>query len=428
MQFADNGSGLTLVRFDWFNEMRVEIPNIVNGKPVTEIGSEAFKYCYADEIVLPENLTRIADRAFEGCAYLIGVKIPESCTEIGAEAFSGCEKLASIDLPSTVRFIGKDAFAGVAKLQASSKSMIMLGDGILYAYRGSGSFAEIPEGVKIIGASVFEGNTDLKSVSIPSSVHTILDSAFAGCKELGTVDAKGDLAEIGADAFAETDWLESSKDDYVTLGGCLVAYKGKDSVAEVPDSVHSIGGRAFAGNAAITTLRLPDAVTRIGRSAFEECTSLQVVTLGEHVTEIGDRAFFGCKTLHYLRLGHALDTIGSEAFVSCPALQTVYLPDTVKTVGDKAFGYSYNAETAQYDAQTQGMTLYANAVPVLEYARAAGIAQQPLPETENTEPAPEITTVAGAADRIGSISGSAWMYAAAVGGVLLLAGIIGKRK
>ena len=425
MQFQENAAGgLTLTRYDWLNELIVEIPEEMNGKKVTEIGKEAFMYCYADEIKLPGSLVKIADNAFAGCAYLKSVTIPASCREIGEKAFAGCEQLAAIDIPSTLYKIGKDAFAETAYLSSSSQNMIMLGDGILYAYTGSESAVTVPDGVKVIGAYAFAGKTEITEISIPASVKSVQEGAFSGCTALRSVTAAGSLEEVGANAFADTAWLNAGS-DYVTLGGCLIAYRGSESVINMPDSIHSIGGGAFAGNADITTLNLTDAVTMIGSSAFEGCTSLQIAKLGEQVKRIDSRAFFGCKTLHYLRFGHALTEVGEQAFVSCPALAEVYLPDSTQTIGEKAFGYQYNPENEQFSRQAEGLTLYANAAAVNEYARNESIKHEPLPQTENTEPAPEVTTVAAAESRLGKVSGTAWLYAAVVGGVLLVAGLIG---
>ena len=39
---------------------------------------------------IPDNVTTIGDRAFEGCNNLTSVTIPNSVTSIGDEAFYGC--------------------------------------------------------------------------------------------------------------------------------------------------------------------------------------------------------------------------------------------------------------------------------------------------------------------------------------------------
>jgi hypothetical protein len=58
------------------------------------IGRSAFRDCKALlTLKLPSNLDTIDDFAFEGCTMLGKVKIPKSLTHIGTDAFMGCEKL-----------------------------------------------------------------------------------------------------------------------------------------------------------------------------------------------------------------------------------------------------------------------------------------------------------------------------------------------
>lgn len=72
----------------------VEIPSTIGGKPVCEIGHNAF----------------------EGCAFLISVTIPEGVTKIGCRAFAGCKGLTSVTLPDSVTVLEDRAFADCAGL------------------------------------------------------------------------------------------------------------------------------------------------------------------------------------------------------------------------------------------------------------------------------------------------------------------------
>ena len=73
---------------------------VVHGKSLmilpaalTAIEDDAFKASGAQEYVLPENLTAIGSRAFEGCGDLRLVNIPDSVTFIGEDAFRNCPQL-----------------------------------------------------------------------------------------------------------------------------------------------------------------------------------------------------------------------------------------------------------------------------------------------------------------------------------------------
>ena len=96
----DNGCSVEFLRDKTYTE--IKIPEKYQGKPVTSIGDEAFRWCH----------------------FLKSVVIPSSVTDIGAEAFSGCKSLMSVTISSSVTFIGADVFKGCSKL----KTITCLGD------------------------------------------------------------------------------------------------------------------------------------------------------------------------------------------------------------------------------------------------------------------------------------------------------------
>ena len=62
-------------------EGSLEIPNEIEGYPVTEIGSSAFRGCeLLEEISLPETIVSIDEYAFEDCELLKRIDVPESVT------------------------------------------------------------------------------------------------------------------------------------------------------------------------------------------------------------------------------------------------------------------------------------------------------------------------------------------------------------
>ncbi|MBQ8921167.1 MAG: leucine-rich repeat domain-containing protein [Oscillospiraceae bacterium] len=409
---------LRLTEFRWeSDELEVQIPAQIGGKDITVIGERAFLYCYADTVNLPETVTKIEARAFAGCAYLNRMSIPPQCAEIGEAAFQGCERLTAVLMSDSVKQIGWQAFDGTPFSDNLSEPLLILGDGILYAYRGSETSLTLPASVKVIGAHAFDGNGTLRSIVLPDSVTRIQSGAFSGCTALTEIQPPAVLTELAPDALTDTAWYRNAKDDYLTLGDILVKYRGSGTVAEVPDGVRVIADGAFTDNAAVTTVRLPDSVQEIRASAFANCTSLQVAELGDSITEIGSSAFSGCGTLKYLRLGHQLQRLGADCFLGCPYLEEVYLPDTLTEIQPHALGYSAN-----YDLIRNSLVIYSNTEAARLYAEAAGIQHEPLPDVENTEPPPAVTTVRGQEAGTGAPSGTAWIPAVILGGALVLIG------
>ena len=62
------------------------------------------------KVVFDSSVTKVKERAFEGCTKLKEVTLNEGLKSIGKCAFRGCESLRSIKLPSTATEVEARAF------------------------------------------------------------------------------------------------------------------------------------------------------------------------------------------------------------------------------------------------------------------------------------------------------------------------------
>ena len=127
------------------------------------------------------------------CESLTSVNIPNTVTTIGNEAFSYCSSLASISVASdNPNYIGID---GV--LFNKDKTTI-----VAYPAVKDGSEYTIPNSVTTIGEGAFAECESLASINIPNSVTTIGEGAFSGCESLASVTIGESVTTIGDGAFA----------------------------------------------------------------------------------------------------------------------------------------------------------------------------------------------------------------------------------
>ncbi len=78
---------------------------------VTSIGYRSFDGCTSlTELEIPDSVTSIGGSAFNDCTSLTSIEIPDSVTDIGEYAFNYCTSLAVIEMPVSVTNIGDDAF------------------------------------------------------------------------------------------------------------------------------------------------------------------------------------------------------------------------------------------------------------------------------------------------------------------------------
>ena len=309
------------------------IPSEYNGKPVTQIGYEAFKDCTKlTSITVPDSVFEIMSNAFEGCTGLKTVVIND-VPYINSEVFLGCTSLESVTLPNGIEKISYGMFKDCTSLEA----------------------APIPNSVTAIRGSAFEGCTSLTSVTIPDSVAEIDQSAFKGCTGLASVTIPDSITYIKSSTFDNCTGLTSiTIPDSVTSIGWS-AFEGCTGLTfiTIPDSVTSIGWYAFWGCKGLTSITIPNGVSEIEARTFENCTSLTSVTIPDSVTKIDNSAFENCTSLTSVTIPDSVTKINNSAFKNCTSLTSVTIPECVTDIGDNAFnncnselvitGYKYSA-------------------------------------------------------------------------------------
>ncbi len=92
------------------------VTEIILPDSLYSIEDKAFQDSDIDSISLPDSLYTIGANAFSGSTALVRVELPEDCETIGAGAFSGCTALKTAVIPDTVTSIGEDAFLNCPSL------------------------------------------------------------------------------------------------------------------------------------------------------------------------------------------------------------------------------------------------------------------------------------------------------------------------
>lgn len=230
------------------NDAVVNIPSEINGIPVETIGNAAFQ----------DNTT------------ITSVTIPDSVTEIGANAFAGCTNLTSVtyggDWSKLTIQSGNPAVEDAAKDAANEQlfDFEFTPDStavIVKKYNGTAADVTIPSHYKgkpvtMIDHAAFHDSA-VTSVTIPDSVTSIPDDAFAFCSQLTNISIPNSVTFIGFSAFNSCTSLKS-----ITL----------------PSSLSTIQSSAFYNCGNLETIRIPVSVTFIGNYAFAGCPSSMTVT------------------------------------------------------------------------------------------------------------------------------------------------------
>lgn len=163
---------------------------------IEEIGRLSFARSGLTSIEIPANVKTIGYGAFYACEALQEVTISEAVTTIETKAFA--------DTPWLEKWLSGDDTSG------DGSDFLVVGDGILLAYRGTESKIVIPDYVKQIGSEAFKGHEELTEVVIPDSVTRINAEAFRNCRNLKTVSGCKGVKTIIRGAFYGTQTDEES--------------------------------------------------------------------------------------------------------------------------------------------------------------------------------------------------------------------------
>ena len=358
------------------------VTDVVIPESVTVVGNQ-LSGISAKSITMHDNITEIADSAFEGCVNLESATIPSRVLRINNNTFRDCKALRSVVIGKRVTAIGDSAFYGCAALSSVEipNSVITIED---WAFRECTSLTavNIPNSVTSIGEAAFDGCTRLSDLTIGNGVATIEGSAFRNCQSLTEVIIPEGVTYIGSYAFyccynltsvtIPTTLSEvggwafdcgSITDIYISdlSAWCRIAFTNDSSTNPL-----YYGEDLYLNGKLVTELEIPEGVTSIGNYAFYDCNSLTSVTIPSSVTLIGKEAFYNCR-LETLTLNCNIPNGMNQLSYFNEALSEAYfksvvIGDSVTEIGDYAFsGFNRNNrwwDGSQYIDRSQFHTIY----------------------------------------------------------------------
>lgn len=266
--------------------------------------------------------------------------------------------------------------------------------------------------ITMIEVDCFNGNTDLKSVTIPSTITVIDDYAFYKCESLETIVIPDSVEKIGFQAFydcislteisipAKVEEIEGwafegcnaleavhvakSNQNYMDDDGVLFdknqtelfLYPSArtDTCYTLPDTCTILESYAFIGNSylkevdisnaqevgadlfyyctALESVTLPDNLEVLNGSVFGNCIALKEISLPAALTTIGSGCFYNCMALENVILPESVTSIESYAFFNCASMKSIHISEHVKTIGEYAFGFYYGSADSEAEEES----------------------------------------------------------------------------
>ena len=343
-QVNEDEETVTITKYNG-TDAEVDIPSVLGGKTVTQIGSDSFiDNNSLISVTFPNSITYIGAQAFDFCKSLISVTIPDSVTYIGIRAFGECSSLEEI-------IVGKDNayFSSIDGVLFDKEETEL----ICYPAGKKDTTYIIPNSVTSIYGDAFRGCTFITDVIIPNSVTKIYWHAFALCSSLTNVKIPDSVTELGEAVFQ---WCTSLTE------------------VELPKSIEKIGFRTFLQCTSLISVTIPESLTEIGDGSFVYCSSLKEIVVDENnanytdvdgvlfnkdqtelicfpagkddtksyqipesVTKIDDNAFCDCDSLEYIAIPNSVTELGRYTFENCSSLRNIEIPDSITTISYSTF-------------------------------------------------------------------------------------------
>ena len=204
----------------------------------------------------------------------------------------------------------------------------------------------IPSTITAIGMSAFNSCKYLSEVKLPASIEIIEQGAFDYCSSLTEIIIPGSVKTIGMLCFGNCDELKTViiEEGVEKIGNSAFEYCNKLSKVLVPSTVTEFGILIFTGCSLLRTAGPINSGANIEINYSEEIKEIhglldpvEKVELSDNVTSVGSNAFNGCKNLKEVILPDHLVTIGQYAFTGCIGLTNINFPETLKTIDNCAF-------------------------------------------------------------------------------------------
>lgn len=357
---------------------------------------------------IAEGTRVIAESAFLGCTNLTSVTVPSSVVNIGPKAFASTDNLTDIHVES-----GNTAYLSENGILYNADQTVLL----RYPEGKKDRTLTIPANLRCFGFSAVDSNSylntiewnavnfldftsiydspewryvstlvigegvehipaylchyisiSLRSLTIPSTLTSVGQDAFAGCGNFTVyknyslqylpesfIENSPNLEELVYPAigfaYLGTDQLVSTKLkslivhtpftdssiydrilSFANLQQNTLTYIDIESLSPYDDIY--IPDKCFLDFTLLGTAKLPNKLESIGYRAFENCRMLQKVTIPASVNEIGESAFENCRMLQEITIPASVNEIYDSAFENCRSLSAVHFGGSTEEQAD----------------------------------------------------------------------------------------------
>lgn len=279
-------------------------------------GSQKWDPLGADvkSLILNDNVTSVADGAFDTLTGLEYVSISDKVESITASAF-GVTLKDCMDQTITDPEAGEYVGAGDGTLYFCDDSIYRYSN----SYTISGFASDYTDAVNVVLPREHNGTT-----------LTAVGSGFSGT----SIVFAGSVPDSGIETFNRDVYRNCTALTFVGLPDSLkeiqnYALSGITSLTaiDLPDTLETIGSYVFYGDSALESIEIPKSVTMLNSQVFRNCAALTTVSIQGPLVSIGQNTFQGCTSLESFVFPSSMTSVGAKAFAGCSGITSVTFGD-----------------------------------------------------------------------------------------------------
>lgn len=195
--------------FALINVINKDASNIKFHSKTKFILSDSMSYLTnVTQINVPNGVLGIGEYAFSSCPSLQSITLPDSLTYVEQYAFTNCPNLVYTK-STTAKYLGNSSnmYLVLADCLDNANTTLTINSATkiimsFVCYESKITSLSIPSAVKYIGDSAFYNCTSLTSVSLPNSLEHIGDEAFRSSTKLTSITIPSQVKYMGASVFS----------------------------------------------------------------------------------------------------------------------------------------------------------------------------------------------------------------------------------
>ncbi|MBQ8542210.1 MAG: leucine-rich repeat domain-containing protein [Bacteroidaceae bacterium] len=289
--------------------------------------------------VIPADIEKIGDNAFEGCSLLEEINIPAGVTAIGEYAFANCRALARITVDENNSVYDSRENCN-AIIETATNSIVVGSNNTL-----------VPKGITEIGKCAFMGRSILKSIALPVSVTKIGHRAFKGCVSLTEIEVPAPEIELGSHALNGSGWYNNQPDGFIYFKEWLADFKGEkkaEMALDIKEGTEKMVYLLLKNSCdKFTSVNIPASFTGSLFGCFIDVPEIERITVNPNNPVYDSRE--GCNAIIATATNtlmaackntvvpSTVTALHNDAFCYVKGLDSIYIPALVSNIGNGCF-------------------------------------------------------------------------------------------